>query len=271
MKKGFTLIELLVVIAIIAILAAILFPVFAQAREKARQTQCISNAKQLGTALQLYLADWDNMIPASNYVEAAGAGIDPRAWYGPWANPWPGSALHREYIQNRSYRGIMMPYVKNGALFVCPSDGQADKNADCNAVKRYLDYRPRYSIPYNNWYLGNSEISINTVKYPADYVMLNEVAPWHNMDYVTEGGQADLWAPQDKVTCVFADGHATVMPISKIMAKDNSLSPSGGQPKWAFVYGWNNEWPARYNETISGELEQTRYLEFRSKDTDKTY
>jgi len=64
-KKGFTLIELLVVIAIIAILAAILFPVFAQAREKARQTTCLSNSKQIGTAVQMYMSDYDETLPLS--------------------------------------------------------------------------------------------------------------------------------------------------------------------------------------------------------------
>ncbi len=62
-RRGFTLIELLVVIAIIAILAAILFPVFAKAREKARQTQCVSNLRQIGTALQMYASDYDEMYP----------------------------------------------------------------------------------------------------------------------------------------------------------------------------------------------------------------
>lgn len=66
-KKGFTLIELLVVIAIIAILAAILFPVFAKAREKARQTSCASNAKQIGTALMMYAQDYDEtLVPGSD-------------------------------------------------------------------------------------------------------------------------------------------------------------------------------------------------------------
>ena len=62
-RTGFTLIELLVVIAIIAILAAILFPVFAQAREKARQTSCLSNAKQLGLGISMYVQDYDETMP----------------------------------------------------------------------------------------------------------------------------------------------------------------------------------------------------------------
>ena len=66
-KRGFTLIELLVVIAIIAILAAILFPVFSRARESARKTACLSNMKQIGTALMMYCQDWDEAFPLNRF------------------------------------------------------------------------------------------------------------------------------------------------------------------------------------------------------------
>jgi prepilin-type N-terminal cleavage/methylation domain-containing protein len=70
--NGFTLIELLVVIAIIAILAAILFPVFAHARAKARQTACLSNMKQLGTGLMMYAQDYDETLPLNDYRKSSG-------------------------------------------------------------------------------------------------------------------------------------------------------------------------------------------------------
>jgi len=99
MRKGFTLIELLVVIAIIAILAAILFPVFAQAREKAKQTACLSNNKQLGLALMMYVQDYDDTFP----------GRAATTHYPPWDHPW-----------SYWYR-VIQPYIKNEQLLICPS------------------------------------------------------------------------------------------------------------------------------------------------------
>jgi len=93
--RGFTLIELLVVIAIIAILAAILFPVFAKVREKARQTQCLSNEKQIGLAILQYNQDWDEHFPCG-YQADDGAG---------WA-------------------GQVYSYVKSDATFICPDDSR---------------------------------------------------------------------------------------------------------------------------------------------------
>jgi len=97
--SGFTLIELLVVIAIIAILAAILFPVFARAREKARQASCLSNARQLGLATAMYVQDYDEMLPVAVGMNATGTQF--------WTT-----------IE------LLEPYVKNRQIRLCPSDPQ---------------------------------------------------------------------------------------------------------------------------------------------------
>jgi prepilin-type N-terminal cleavage/methylation domain-containing protein/prepilin-type processing-associated H-X9-DG protein len=97
-RSGFTLIELLVVIAIIAILAAILFPVFAQVREKARQTSCLSNLKQLGTAMQMYANDQDGFYP-----------------------PAVGRAPSDRFVYEWSWLHRIEPYVKNLPIFIDPS------------------------------------------------------------------------------------------------------------------------------------------------------
>jgi prepilin-type N-terminal cleavage/methylation domain-containing protein/prepilin-type processing-associated H-X9-DG protein len=103
-RAGFTLIELLVVIAIIAILAAILFPVFAQAREKARQSTCLSNQKQLSTAMSMYIQDYDERFP--NWRTLVPATVD---------NP----NAKITWVEN------MQPYCKNKHIWVCPSDDVA--------------------------------------------------------------------------------------------------------------------------------------------------
>jgi prepilin-type N-terminal cleavage/methylation domain-containing protein/prepilin-type processing-associated H-X9-DG protein len=100
-SRGFTLIELLVVIAIIAILAAILFPVFAQVRDKARMASCASNARQLSLAVQLYTQDQDEVLPMACNYDA------------PLTAP------------NRMYMGQVRPYVKNDGVFLCPSASNA--------------------------------------------------------------------------------------------------------------------------------------------------
>jgi len=100
-KRGFTLIELLVVIAIIAILAAILFPVFAQARESARLTSCLSNMRQIGLSLRMYAQDYDEKFPNCRI----------------WCDPGSGD-LNRGLI----WKNVVIPYIKNKQIFICPSN-----------------------------------------------------------------------------------------------------------------------------------------------------
>jgi prepilin-type N-terminal cleavage/methylation domain-containing protein/prepilin-type processing-associated H-X9-DG protein len=109
-SKGFTLIELLVVIAIIAILAAILFPVFAQARAKARQVSCLSNTKQLGTSYLMYKQDYDENFPYWSWWYSSAIGACPRS-------DRPLACEKYESI----WFSCLYPYVKNAQVFSCPS------------------------------------------------------------------------------------------------------------------------------------------------------
>ena len=102
-KSAFTLIELLVVIAIIAILAAILFPVFAQARAQARKTTCISNNKQMGLAINMYVQDYDELLPMMMCK----------------TNPPKNDNF---LLQVASWQNLVQPYVKNWQVFICPDE-----------------------------------------------------------------------------------------------------------------------------------------------------
>ena len=126
-RSGFTLIELLVVIAIIAILAAILFPVFAQAREKARAAACLNNTKQLALALHMYAQDYDEMLAASIY------------WY-------PGAPTSQYWYD------VVQPYVKGRQVLKCPSDPL--KNSPNRPVSYGWSYPHmpyRYPGPKETW------------------------------------------------------------------------------------------------------------------------
>ncbi len=119
-RMDFTLIELLVVIAMIAILAAILFPVFAQARENARQAACLSNMKQLGLGLSMYAQDYDEvLVPLGIQVPAPPDAIVSSTT----ATWWP---------------DLIQPYIKNRALFTCPSRQKASIGMNHSEVGRWL-------------------------------------------------------------------------------------------------------------------------------------
>lgn len=105
--QGFTLIELLVVVAIISLLAAILFPVFARAREQARKAACMSNLKQIGLAINMYVQDYDETYPAA-YMGYLGPNLD-----------WYGNATNDQVM----WYTVLQPYVKNRQVFVCPTAG----------------------------------------------------------------------------------------------------------------------------------------------------
>jgi prepilin-type N-terminal cleavage/methylation domain-containing protein/prepilin-type processing-associated H-X9-DG protein len=146
---AFTLIELLVVIAIIAILAAILFPVFAQAREKARQTACLSNTKQIGLAMLQYVSDYDETFPPGRYYDNSVPGNTAFAW--------------DNYIESYAQKaGTGTAYgTGNNPYLVCPSDSIDRRPAFTNGP---IPNKRSYAIPVTN--VGG-----------ADYAWLGEVYP----------------------------------------------------------------------------------------------
>lgn len=144
-QHAFTLIELLVVIAIIAILAAILFPVFSRAKEAAKQTQSLSNAKQAGSAIALYLGDHDDHFPLSNLVEhnfnlfQTGFLTDTPA---DWRDTYPGYTNTPGYIDAMSsiYPNNIMPYAKSGQIFEA-SGAPSEGTWAAGEIKRREPYR----------------------------------------------------------------------------------------------------------------------------------
>jgi prepilin-type N-terminal cleavage/methylation domain-containing protein/prepilin-type processing-associated H-X9-DG protein len=205
MRKGFTLIELLVVIAIIAILAAILFPVFAKAREKARQSSCLSNVKQIGIAVLSYVQDNDEMMPST--------------WFGPTAYPgayqWPQACA---------------PYIKNWQIFLCPSDTGRTMVANNGAPGSTLSFS--FSVAYYSG-SGVAGVSANgpngkalsSLQDPSGTIIMADGTGSFEFGWPNIAGQpADMsFLPvrhNDGVNCGFVDGHAKWFKPSALSNKN---------------------------------------------------
>ena len=142
-RSAFTLIELLVVIAIIALLAAILFPVLAQAREKARQTACLSDYHQIGLAIHLYASDYDGITPPDG----------------------------------GSFKGLIAdcePYSKNKAIFACPDDFDREEEGRAGSYRMASDYQGKplacgWPDPYNPPVLAQPATTILTYEAEQDF------------------------------------------------------------------------------------------------------
>ena len=183
-RKGFTLIELLVVIAIIAILAAILFPVFARARENARKANCLSNMKQIGLGMQMYAQDYDGCIRASNG--------------GPWTTPYQGEGAW----QALSY---YYPYIKNTGVYICPSTRSALSYGQ-------VVWNPTSGAMYNSGQTSLDRIGDLAPKGAAGTIIIAEAANVWIWDWGEAAGNQSLFPRlrqphMDGLNCAYLDGH----------------------------------------------------------------
>ncbi|NUL81565.1 MAG: prepilin-type N-terminal cleavage/methylation domain-containing protein [Armatimonadetes bacterium] len=178
-RRGFTLIELLVVIAIIAILAAILFPVFTQARESARLTQCGSNMRQLGTAWMMYAQDWDEYVVQLVKGGCTGEGVS----------------------NNEVWTGTLQPYVKNLGVLLCPTSTSTTPGTHfgLNDLPQNFDYRVQpigmnsYLTPYWNYayYTRNNQcryLHMSRLDEPVRTAVITDGVPGPNLNTSGFGG-----------------------------------------------------------------------------------
>jgi prepilin-type N-terminal cleavage/methylation domain-containing protein/prepilin-type processing-associated H-X9-DG protein len=186
-RSGFTLIELLVVIAVIAIVAAILFPVFAQVREKARSASCISNLKQMGLAWMMYAQDYDERYPTSN---GGGTWDDCRVMQdkGGWSG-WIGN--------------LLIPYTKNTEIFQCPSNPElAPVNYGGGPNFDACWQQTTYPIPYRYVSYGYNYIALwnrgmPDLPRPADQIAICDgIHSHYDCCYACPGG-CGIWTQRD--------------------------------------------------------------------------
>jgi prepilin-type N-terminal cleavage/methylation domain-containing protein/prepilin-type processing-associated H-X9-DG protein len=207
-RRGFTLIELLVVIAIIAILAAILFPVFAQAREKARQAACQSNLKQIGTAFSMYVQDYDECFPNTGVGEL---------WQGRYWR-WP-LKPYLGYSRQADPTNSLKSSGSDAHILVCPSDPTARTQWDSTS---YAYSSAFYHTPeqVNKKSMGLPVVtqSLAAVQYPAAKALVGEWLSNH-----ASPKDADWWKWDGARSYVFVDGHVRYLRARQVRPGVNGL------------------------------------------------
>jgi prepilin-type N-terminal cleavage/methylation domain-containing protein len=240
-RRAFTLIELLVVIAIIAILAAILFPVFARAREKVRTTNCTSNLKNLSLALLMYVQDYDEKFPSA----------------------WKTRKPTLQYESLVDYVIQIDPYVKNKQIYRCPSEGELTWNYNwlatqgvtpakaraegaipCSYTYYFKFYTTRDS-PWGDCPNGSEQThSLAEVTYPSQLALVGCEGASDKHGGTLDKGPANTTRGRQFVNLACVDGHARLASVGRL----NSLCHG---TRFGLV-AEAPDWPAALNWTLGG-------------------
>jgi prepilin-type N-terminal cleavage/methylation domain-containing protein/prepilin-type processing-associated H-X9-DG protein len=216
-QRGFTLIELLVVIAIIAILAAILFPVFAQARDKARQASCLSNLKQIGMATRMYTQDYDEVL-VPNYL-------------------WTSTSTYEWWFD------LLQPYVKNRDVFVCPSGSEVETYTTKPGLPKQTI---KWSYGGNNWHwwpkgeknepdvIGPMGVNRLNVQFNASETSVEFPA---NTIYIVDAISQEIWSPPQHDYCNDGKGYDAPKNVKGAPARGFVLFRHSGGFNAVFVDG----------------------------------
>lgn len=250
-RRAFTLIELLVVIAIIAILAAILFPVFAQAKEAAKKTACLSNTKQIGVAVMLYLPEYDDYFPPATSPEYNGSDYYARRW---WLSV---DRINGVSKLNRS-GGMLQPYLKGYVIQNCPSASnmlEANSPTGTDASASSYGYnasvatsayrnassweRPSESVMVGEtgFLLGGKLYSRETLDAPAGSTTLAypTTMGWHN----------------DFANFTWIDGHAAAKKLTYATATQNANAAAFKAAHTGYLVGPGGLAPANTNPLVN--------------------
>ena len=235
-QRAFTLIELLVVISIVTVLAAILYPVVARARERANASRCMANEKQIGAAMMAYVSDWDDTYPSG--------------WIGP-----------PDTRDGWSWRAALLPYLGGTELLRCPSNPVASEEFDQpsgRGMKLSICYAPnRSAIP--RWSLdGEMVTQVGSVQNPAETIMIIENrSRWPDqgvwaVDQRGDGifppdgySQPDTMGPfhshRGLVNIVFMDGHAKSLRLSATLVPHEMWKDYLRDPDTPYNQEWCGE------------------------------
>ena len=258
-KRGFTLIELLIVIVIIIILAAILFPVFAKARDRARLTACVNNVRQMGIAMRQYLDDYDNLFPCVNTPEARAVNDGYGLLYNGEAAP--GDNAQVNYVKNYSFFTQIEPYLKSKKVRICYGDTR-NVEPEPTAGKMYSSYGYRFFVSltfapevvdHDPWFRHPGQsFKLKWFFDPSKTFVINELGYWKGGCQYVFHSHSPLYDPTGggitdrrcAINVVFADCHSEYIRLGKLME---------GMPNTFYDYHWWNQWiPNNSNLDIPG-------------------